>query len=66
MNDILMMIQRQLSEQLGEKVDVHYSEGQGALFVPYGAPLIPANVITAIPEMQLRMMATMKRMEEVI
>lgn len=63
MNDILIAIQRQLSEQLGEKVDVHYSEGQGSLFVPHGAPLIPANVITAIPDMQLRMM---KRMEDAI
>jgi hypothetical protein len=62
-NDVLIAIQRQISDQLGEKVDVHYQEGKGALVVPHLAPLVPANVITAIPDIQLQMM---KQFKEVI
>lgn len=56
MQDILIAIQSQIHDQVGGKVDIHYTEGKGAIVVPHGATLTLENVITAIPEMQLQMM----------
>jgi hypothetical protein len=53
-NDIIIATQRQIYEQSGQRTDVYVQEGQGALFVPEGYPLIPQNVILALPEEHLR------------
>ena len=49
-------IQRSIFEQTGTKTDAHYKEGEGVLFVPYMAKLVPQNVMLAVPEIQLEMM----------
>jgi hypothetical protein len=52
--EIIIATQRQIYEQSGQRTDVHVKEGYGALFVPEGMPLIPQNVIMALPEDHLR------------
>jgi hypothetical protein len=52
--EVIIATQRQIFEQSGQRTDVHIKEGYGALFVPEGMPLIPQNVIMALPEDRLR------------
>ncbi|MFF2886700.1 hypothetical protein [Paenibacillus sp. NPDC057967] len=59
---VLMDIQREIAQQIGAGVDVHYSEGKGALFVPEGAALTPDNVIYAEHDMSLRIKEQLRRM----
>jgi len=54
---VIREIQRQLSEQYGGKFDAHYREGKGVLFVRGGQPLVPENVVFAVSEMKLSIMA---------
>lgn len=57
MNDeIIVNIQRQLFEQSGRKVDAHYREGKGVLYVYEGEEFIPSNVIHAVSEGELYFM----------
>ncbi|MEC0328757.1 hypothetical protein P4H42_03850 [Paenibacillus macerans] len=60
-SEVLLDAQRRLSEQTGGKIDVYYTEGKGALFVPGDSPLEPDSVILAIPEQLLRVQAQMRR-----
>lgn len=55
--EALTAIQAVIHRNLGVRTDVHYREGYGALFVPEGAPLTPANVIVAYSEEALEVMA---------
>ena len=52
--EIIIATQRQIYEQTGQRTDAHFKEGSGVLFVPEGMPLIPQNVIMALPEDHLR------------
>lgn len=56
-NQVLAGMQRSISEQNNAKIDVYYTEGKGALFVPGGATLSPENVMLAVDETQLRFMS---------
>ncbi|WP_340028930.1 hypothetical protein MHB71_04765 [Paenibacillus sp. FSL H7-0940] len=56
-NQVLASMQRSISEQNNAKIDVYYTEGKGALFVPSGAALSPENVMLAVDETQLRFMS---------
>lgn len=53
----LIAIQSAIYREQGVRTDVHYREGYGALIVPEGAPLTPANVIAVIDEMELEILA---------
>lgn len=55
--ETLTAIQSAIFRDHGVHTDVHYREGYGALFVPEGAPLTPANVIVAVSEDELVLMA---------
>jgi hypothetical protein len=53
----VLSIQQQIHRDNGGlRTDVHYQEGYGALVVPEGRSLHPANVILVIsePELQIR------------
>lgn len=41
----------------GGKFDVHYRAGKGALVVPGGAELTPNNVVLAVPESHVMILA---------
>ncbi len=56
LSDTLIAIQSALHRDHGVRTDVHYREGSGALFVPEGALLTPANVIAAYSESELAIM----------
>lgn len=58
MNEVLAAVQQTLSvNNGGAMVDVYYTEGKGALFVPGGAELHARNIILAVSEDRLRFMA---------
>lgn len=54
--EVFIEVQRGIFEQTGQRTDVHYEKGKGALIVPEGYALHPQNVMLAISEMQIRMM----------
>lgn len=59
-NDALFEILRGVYESSGgQKYDVHYKAGKGALIVPHGAELLPDNVVLAVPDAQVKMYAAM-------
>jgi hypothetical protein len=51
----LYILQRQLVDQSGIKIDLYYYEGYGALAVPHGFPLQPQHVIFAFPDVAIQM-----------
>lgn len=57
-NDALYEILRGVYESSGgNKFDVHYKAGKGALVVPAGAELIPDNVVLAVPDAHVQVYA---------
>lgn len=53
----ILEMQRRLFDKTGRRIDAHYKEGYGALFVFEGAKLIPQNVIYAADEMELALLS---------
>jgi hypothetical protein len=45
----LMLLQKEVAEQVRKKVDLYYYEGYGVLCTLSGRPLHPANVIYMMP-----------------
>lgn len=53
-DEMLLKLQEMLFNQHGFKIDVYYSEGQGAVCVPHNHPLRPQSVIATIPDFAIR------------
>jgi hypothetical protein len=51
----LRILQHQVVQQAGHKVDLYYMEGYGALAVPHGYPFHPSTIIFAFPDIAIRM-----------
>jgi hypothetical protein len=54
----LYILHQQIAHQAGQKVDLYYYEGYGALAVPHGAPLHPSYIMFAFPDIAIRMEVT--------
>lgn len=54
---VLTKILEKFYNHHNSKFDAHYSEGQGALIVPYDYPLSPQYVVAKIPEHQIVIMS---------
>jgi hypothetical protein len=51
----IRILQHQVAQQAGHKVDLYYMEGYGALGVRHGYPFNQSNVIFAFPDIAIRM-----------
>lgn len=54
---VLLEILEKMYNHFNKKHDVHYREGSGAFFVPYGQPLLPNNILASVSEQQIMMMS---------
>lgn len=54
---VLLEILEKMYNHFNKKHDVHYKEGSGAIFVPYGQPISPTNIIANISEHQIMIMS---------
>lgn len=53
----ILEIQKRLFRDIGHRIDAHYKEGYGALFVLEGTELIPQNVIYVADEIELSLLS---------
>jgi hypothetical protein len=51
---VLSLLQKQIAQQLGYKVDLYYMEGYGALAVKCGVPFRPMYVEFAFPDLAIK------------
>lgn len=52
--EIIGEVQKDFTAQTGNRIEAHYKEGKGVLFIYEGERLLPHNVILALSENQLR------------